>query len=129
VTIVQDIRLEGRRLLTRHYYGDGRWGWRTRSHRERLVWRNWRLIKQRPKAVTWAKGTGGLARKTHAIRYSLTATHTSGETIYLTVWQCGQTAHTRIVPQSHPSIVCAACLVRLNGATEVVLSSPEVGAT
>lgn len=83
------------------------------------MWRKWTIVKHRPKEITWAKSTGGLARKVHAIRYMLVAIHVRGEAVQLTVWWCGGSASSEIVPQSHPKIVCANCVARLNKVTEV----------
>lgn len=122
-TTMQELRLEGRRLLNRHYYGDGRWGWRNRTPREEQTYRGWRVVKQRPKRTAWAKSSGPLSRKVHAVRYSLTAEHVrTGEIVYLTVWLCGQHSQTKPRPESHPAIVCAACLERLSGRSETVLA-------
>lgn len=121
-TAQQELLLVGRRLLTRHYYGDGRWGWRNRTHREQQEWRGWRVIKTRPKRVTWATSQGPLARKIHAIRYSLSATYLpTGDVVYLTTWWCGGMSHTAPRPRSHPTVVCAGCHARLAGVHEIIL--------
>lgn len=118
-TPLQERLLVGRRLLSRHYYGDGRWGWRTRNGIEIREYAPWTVVKQRPKKLTWARPSGPLARKTHAIRYMLTATRTTGEVVRLTVWLCGQHAYSDPVLQSHPPVVCATCATRLTKQTEV----------
>lgn len=120
-TPLQERLLVGRRLLNRHYYGDGRWGIRSRRGVEIREFAPWTIVKQHPKATTWARPSGPLGRKTHAIRYSLTATRTTGEVVRLIVWLCGQHAYSEPVPQSHPRLVCAACLARITKATEVAL--------
>jgi hypothetical protein len=121
-TPLQETLLVGRRLLSRHYYGDGRWGWRSRTGREQQEWADWRVVKHRPKTVTWATARGPLARKVHAVRYTLAATHLpSGNTVHLTMWQCGGMSHTAPLRQSHPDLVCAGCAARLSGVTEVAL--------
>lgn len=120
-TMAQEIALEGRRLLTRHYYGDGRWGWRTRSEFDSERWRDWRVVKHRPKATTWARSQGPLARKVHAVRYSLVATHRDGTEVHLTVWWCGGQSHSAPLPESHPTVVCGGCHARLSGERDVVL--------
>lgn len=121
-TALQEVHLEGRRLLTRHFYGDGRWGWWPRNAREERAYQDWRVAKHRPKKLTWAKTSGPLSRKTHAIRYSLTATHKNGDVLRLTVWLCGQHASSPVRLQSHPAVVCAACFARVSGKSEVFLS-------
>lgn len=117
----QELQLEGRRLLSRHYYGDGRWGWRPRTASETRAWSNWTIVKQRPKTTTWARPRGPLARKVHAVRYSLAATHTTGAQVHLTVWWCGGQASTAPLRESHPKVVCSGCFERLSGRREVVL--------
>lgn len=115
----QELLLVGRRLLSRHYYGDGRWGWRPRDAQDDRAWGDWRIVKQRPKQTTWARAGGALARKTHAVRYALTATHTTGARVFMTVWWCGQYAHSAPRPVNGPQVVCAGCQARLSGVTEV----------
>lgn len=123
----QELALDGRRLLSRHYYGDGRWGWPQRTNRQDQVWGEWRVVKHRPKATVWARATGSSrARKIHAIRYSLCATHTKGSQVYLTVWQCGGHANSAPLPESHPVAVCAGCVQRLSGKREVDLSAVDL---
>lgn len=118
----QELLLEGRRLLSRHYYGDGRWGWRrSRSAYEQRVWRDWRVAKHRPRTTVWARSTATKARKVHAVRYALTATHATGDQVHLTVWLCGQHANSAPCRESHPRVVCAGCHARLSGVREVVL--------
>lgn len=121
-TPLQETVLVGRRLLSRHYYGDGRWGWRLRNAREQREWGDWRVTKARPRLTSWAKSSAGKARKVHAIRYSLTAIHLpTGSTVYLTVWWCGSMAHSQPKVESHPTVVCAGCHARLFGETEVLM--------
>lgn len=123
------LSLEGARLLTRHFYGDGRWGWPTPQNRGMRGVRGddgWTVVKYRPRKPAWAKATGNrLATKTHAIRYTLTGTHTSGLQVYLTVWWCGAQARSKPRRQSHPTVVCAGCHDRLNGRRDVVLTPAD----
>lgn len=123
----QELALVGRRLLSRHFYGDGRYGWPQRISQQDRAWGDWRVVKHRPKAVTWAKATGSSrARKIHAIRYVLCATHTKGTQVYLTVWQCGGHANSAPLPVSHPVVGCAGCVQRLSGIHEVALSTVDL---
>jgi len=82
------------------------------------------VVKHRPKTTVWARATGSTrARKIHAIRYSLTATHAKGSQVYLTVWQCGGHANSAPLPETHPTVVCAGCFAKLNGIRETVLDA------
>lgn len=123
----QELTLDGRRLLSRHFYGGGRYGWPQRNSQQDRVWGVWRVVKHRPKAVTWAKASGSSrARKVHAIRYSLCATHTKGTQVYLTVWQCGGHANSAPLAESNPVVVCAGCVARLSGMHEVELGTVDL---
>lgn len=116
-TALQEELLTGRRELTRHFYGDGRWGHMPHRRPDAA----WQVAKHRPKTQTWAISTGGRARKVHAVRYQLTATHRAGHVLYLTVWLCGGTAHSQIEPVPDPSLVCAGCHAAISKVTEVAL--------
>jgi hypothetical protein len=120
-TRLQELRLEGRRLVNRHYYGDGRWGWPKRTGSEGQAYRGWTVAKYRPRKTRWARSSATKARMTHAIRYQLTATHSSGEVVYLVVWRCGGHAQSKPRIVRDPEQVCAACVARLSGVRTVPL--------
>lgn len=88
----------------------------------------WTVSKVSPPGVIWAKATGPLARKVHAVRYTLTAVHrATGLRQHLTTWRCGQLVHSRLQLQAAPVVVCAGCVERLSGATEVPLERAQHG--
>lgn len=114
-TLEQDTLLVGRRALSRHYYGMGRWG----NPPPPSVIDGWTVKRRIARKVNWAIGSGGRARKIHAVKYWLTARDKHGRVLYLTVWQCGGSCNSRPIPQSHPKVVCAKCAAALTKVTEV----------
>lgn len=113
---LSDVEREGRRRIMRKYYGDGRWG--HQDGRWGSLDGAWRMLKRRPRALTWAKtapaSNGRATVKVHAVKYELQATHVSGHVARLTVWVCGGKTNSPVVVQRKPSEVCGKCWAALN---------------
>lgn len=122
---LSNLERDGRFALSRRYYGDGRWG-----ADPMILGRDngeWVVSKVSPPGVVWARATGPLARKVHAVKYTLTAVHRrTGLRQHMTVWRCGQLVHSRLALESHPVAVCAGCMARLSGRTVVPLEEAHV---
>lgn len=114
------LELEARRMVvTRHYEGDGRWG---RPDLKPYVYRGWIVVKARPEGAMWWKSTGINAKKVHAGKYQLIATHVLTQTVAkLTVWQCGGMCFSDLRRIENPDTVCAKCEFALHDRTIVKL--------
>ena len=123
---LSDREREGRRLLSRHYHGDGRWGWPDDDPHIATggMYGAWVVLKHRPtKIPTWARSLGRNANKVHAVRYHLVATHPTIATQRLTAWMCGSQSYSEIEQIEQPDKVCTLCTVRLDGQTETFLTN------
>lgn len=122
---VTERERQGRHLLSRNHYGDGRWGSPDGARWHGGYYDGWYVIKHRPAGPepTWARSLGRNANKVHAVRYHLVATHTSGVTQRLTAWMCGGQSWSDIEPVESPDKVCTMCTVRLAGQTETSLTN------
>lgn len=118
---VSDLQRQARWHMSRHYYGDGRWGEPDTNTGQWSHDDGWTVVKKRPLGLVWARSTGRNGWKVHAIRYALSATHSDGETAQLTVWWCGGMSWSETEAVLRPKKVCLLCTVKYDGATETTL--------